>query len=1107
MRDISNTASEQRRVVEEKRMAVAKNASLLRILNGEVCPSPSRRTHHLSLATCTLFFLAPLLPGCFLPAAFAQTETATISGRVSDSSGAVVPGAVLHVVNIDKGTETDTKTNGSGIYVVPGVPAGRYRIQVEHDGFKVANLTGLTVNVQDNLEENFKLEVGSASESVTVNGSGLNINTTDGSVSTVIDRQFVENLPLNGRSFQDLIDLTPGVVTQSPQAGGGAGAYGVPDQGDFSVNGQRTESNNYLVDGISANTSPGSPGPNPGISGSLGASTALGTTQSLLSVDALQEFRVESSTYSAEYGGAPGGQFSFLSRSGTNSFHGSLFEYLRNDYFDANDWFNDYLSVSKPALRQSDFGGTLGGPVQIPRLYNGGDKTFFFFSYEGLRLVESTEASQQYVPSDSLRSSAATLLQPIVNAYPLPTGPEIQEACDNVNYQCVGQPLGTAVPSGMAPFVKAYSLPSRIDSTSLRLDQAVGHRAHIFLRAAYTPSDTTTRALSTLTTDLGNSQSYTGGGDIQVSSIFSDQVRVGYSRAISAYDYTLDNFGGATPTNLAQDLGTCCSSTSSNYLILHFENFPQSSLVTWNNSGYGRQWNLTDTADWELGRHSIKAGVSYRRIASPYTVADPNAEPIYWSPTSVQANNADALVVERQDAPAPLFNQFALFVQDEWKVASSVTLSLGLRWDVQPSPTSTNSVKPYSLAGNPNDPSTYALGNAGAPLYKTTWGNFAPRVGVAWKAHGKSGAETVVRGGVGVFYDTGLQGTGALFTTVGTQALAIDFGVPIPLTPALLDLPLVGVPPYNNVGFMANNFQLPYTVEWNAAIEQALGREQRLTLAYVGSNGRRLVEDTYLSGGTLNPGFGQIYVFQNGLTSNYQALQAQFQRQIGHGITALASYTWSHSLDYGSTGSDYGYSYVRGNSDFDLRDNFNAALTWDLPLHHDNALSKTLLNGWGLDGRVFARSGFPVSLQGDFYVNPVTGVASYTGLNTVPGVPIYVYSSGLPGGRGINPNAFAAVPSGSVGDAPRNFIRGFDDAQVNVAVRRELPLYESLRLQFRAEAFNVLNHPNFGYIDPQLGDATFGQAIHTLAQSLSSVSALYQQGGARSMQFALKLIF
>ena len=372
---------------------------------------------------CVLCLL--LLAPCINPSTFAQSTDATISGVVVDPSGKVITAATIEILNDATGMRYVRSTNGDGIYTISILPPGQYRIQVSKAGFKTLIKPDIILNVQSAMALNFTLPVGAMSESITVEAGSSMLNTTDAAVSTVIDRQFVENIPLNGRSFQDLISMTPGVVTQSPQANQSVGF-----SGDFSVNGQRTESNYYTVDGVSGNIGAGN-GYGQGQSGTGGAiagSTALGTTQSLVSVDALQEFRVESSSYSAEYGRTPGGQFSFATRSGTNLIHGSVFDYLRNSYFDANDWFNDHYGEAQSALQQNDFGGTIGGPVWIPRLYNGRNSTFFFVSYEGLRLNQPQAATLQYVPSLNLRESAATSIQPILNAFPIPTAPETADS-------------------------------------------------------------------------------------------------------------------------------------------------------------------------------------------------------------------------------------------------------------------------------------------------------------------------------------------------------------------------------------------------------------------------------------------------------------------------------------------------------------------------------------------------------------------------------------------------------------------------------------------------------------------------------------------------------
>src|SRR3989441_673108 len=322
-------------------------------------------------------------------------ELAAVTGLVTDPAGRSVPGVTILITNLSTNVASRTVTNDQGIYRVPSLQPGIYRITLAKDGFKSVVKSGIELHVQDVASINFELQIGSVNETVTVEAGASMVNTTDPSVSTVVDQTYIKNMPLNGRSFQDLILLTPGIVTNSPQS---FPAFGLT--GEFSVNGQRTESNYYTVDGVSANVGASAGAvyvQGAGPSGSLAASTALGTTQALVSVDALQEFRVQSSTYSAEYGRNPGGQFAFETKSGANQWHGTLYDYLRNDYFDANDWFNDYFrsvdpTLTKPALRQNDFGGTLGGPVRIPHLYNGKDKTFFFVSYEGLRLIQPQAA-------------------------------------------------------------------------------------------------------------------------------------------------------------------------------------------------------------------------------------------------------------------------------------------------------------------------------------------------------------------------------------------------------------------------------------------------------------------------------------------------------------------------------------------------------------------------------------------------------------------------------------------------------------------------------------------------------------------------------------------
>lgn len=1029
-----------------------------------------------------------LLTLCVTTLSIAQSTDATISGLIVDPSGRVIPDADIEILNEATGLHYTNKTNGTGIYTVSILPPGQYRVQVSKVGFKTLIKPGIVLNVQSAVALNFTLPLGATSESITVEAGSSLINTTDASVGTVIDRKFVANIPLNGRSFQDLISMTPGVTTQSPQSGSA-----LATNGDFSVNGQRTESNNYTVDGVTGNIGAGNGygQPQNGTGGSLGGSTALGTTQSLISVDALQEFRVQSSTYSAEYGRSPGGQFSLVTRSGTNTLHGSLFDYLRNNFFDANDWFNDEYGKPTPALRQNDFGGTVGGPVWIPGIYDGKNRTFFFASYEGLRLTQPTAATIQYVPDTFMRQQAAPAIRSILNAYPIQNG---------IDY-------GSATSPNLAQFISAFSLPSHIDSTSIRVDHAFSPKLSVFFRLGDTPSSTSSRPYFTRTDQQINSQTYTLGVSSQLSARFNNDFRLGYDRTDASQKGVDDGFGGGVPVNLAEAMGAGSIAAPTPLMYFYITGIGTSEFALPNSSNLGRQWNLVDTFSASLGRHQLRFGVDYRRIKSSLRQGDPEMYVEYLSAKSILNNTPDIPEVIRFLPATPIFNEIAAFAQDEWRLSSKLSLSSGLRWEVNPPPTEAHGNDAYTLLGVIGNPSSLSLAPQGTPLWHTGWYNFAPRIGMAYIAHDREDWETVIRAGGGVFFDT-LNQVGALgYTGLGFEGYKILYGASIPFTSAQLSFPVTVAPPYTSTAIYAfpAHLQLPYTLEWNTSLQQALGKGQTVTISYVGANGRRLIGAQQLSLSKLNPDFSSILYFPGGVTSNYQALQLQFQRSVSHGIQVLASYSWSHSLDFGSTGT--ALPLQRGNSDFDLRQNLQGGLSWDLPTWSTNRAMASLLNHWALDGRLIVRSGFPVPLKGTSYTDTATGNVTYMGLNIIPNQPIYLYGSQYPGGKLINSGAFASPTTGIAGNAPRNFIRGFGATQLNLAARKQFELRDKLTFQFRAESFNILNHPNFGFIDATYGDATFGQATKMLNQSLGTVAAQYQQGGPRSMQFALKLIF
>ena len=1090
-----------------------------------------------------------LLATCLMLAcgftSFAQN--AELSGRITDPHGLPVAKVKVEAVNVLTNVASSVETNEAGLYAFAILQPATYRVLVEKEGFDLIVKPGVELHVEDHVVLNFALRVGSMSTSVTVEAGAPMINATDASVSTVVDQSYIKNMPLNGRSFQDLILLTPGIVTNTPQNSSTLG-----QNGEFSVNGQRTESNNYTVDGVSANVGAAANifgyamTDGAGASGSVPGATALGTTQALVSVDDLQEFRVESSTYSAQYGRNPGGQFAFETKSGANQWHGTASDYLRNDYFDATDYFTNWLrsvdpTLKKPPVRQNDFGGTLGGPVKIPGLYNGTDKTFFHVSYEGLRLILPQPATLFFVPDlcmrgdtascASGRAPAASALLPIVEAYPVPNGANV---CNDPADQAPSCP--SSGQSGLANYAAAWSNPGSVDSTSVRLDHAVGQKVKLFFRFSNTTSDLESKGLpdetqfglfvppSEVTKNPYTLRTYTAGANSLFSSSLSNELRLNYSSNVTSSTLDIEGFGGSKPANLNQLAGLSSPTASVAVGFLFSNGFlilaPQ--VV----SSAQSQWNLVDTVHVVRARHEFSFGADYRRLA-PYAVPfSPSVSYFFFSESDVEANT-NAQVAELVFGPAhPLYKNFSLFGQDEWKVSQRLSLSLGLRWDVNPPPSVTQGLMPYTRPFQ-GPPSAWTLQPTGTRLWKTTWFNFAPRLGAAFIVRNIPRWETVIRGGGGLFFDSGQQMGSLAFEGPGFSAGGCDASVTsFPGTPTF---PSIVNPPDPSTFFQIYGYyphlQLPYTLQWNASVEQALGSSQTLTTSYVGSHAGRLLQ-TNRYDSPIAP--GGLFAIQNGLTSDYDSAQVQFRRRLSQGLTALGSYTWSHCLDYGSVNSNFGYQ--RGNCDFDVRHNLSAAFSYDLPNVGHGRIANALLHHWGIDDRFMARSAFPVTLVGNLLAQ-INGRRYDGGLSLVPGQPIYLYGAnctsilqslgdlqanqGCPGGRAINPNAFMPINSG-LGDAPRNFARGFGAWQMNLGVRREFPIYEQLKLQFRAEAFNVFNHANFGAVSgrcsgaagvPGCTDPLFGQATATLANSLGVLNSLYQMGGPRSMQFALKLVF
>jgi len=1025
------------------------------------------------------------------------------------------------IVNPGTGFTRESATNDRGAYSFPSLVPGTYNVTVRRDGFAPIEVKNVVLNVGDQKSLQIQLKAGDVNATVQVTNEAELIR-TDAAVGTVVDRRFVGNLPLNGRSFQSLLTLTPGVLTVPTQ-----GAGSVSQFSQFSVNGQRASSNAFMVDGVSANI-----GAVPGATnaafaaGDVPGLTAFGTTQSLVSVDALEEFKVQTSSYAAEYGRQPGGQISIVTRSGGNQFHGSLFEYLRNDKVDANDWFANRAGQPKPPERQNDFGGTFSGPVLLPRFgegghqpgYNGRNRTFFFFSYEGLRL-RLPNFNLTNVPTLALRQTAPVGLRPILNSFPIPNGRD----------------LG----NGFAEFTASYSNPSTLNATSIRLDHTINDKWTLFGRYNNAPSETASkfadRNLSSVNFGNTDTQTVTLGATAAFTPRMANELKVNYSYYRGVTRVVQDTFGGATELLLSylvpdQYISSGASQGGVLFILpglsVPSPNTPQVDATAGNGTRQ-HQLNFVDNFSYGRSSHQFKFGVDYRRL-TPVLAINTYFLIVRYTSLSGVLSNTNTTSLTNNVPAKPVYVNFSAYGQDTWKLSRRLTLTLGLRWELNPPPRDADGNDPLAATSIRNL-STMQLAPPGSPLWKTTYNNFAPRIGLAYRLRQTQGRETVVRGGFGVFYDTGNDsGTSQFFRFPFASSRSLT-NVSFPLSPtqvAPARLPVSVVPPFPAIILSDPSLMLPYTLQWNVALEQSLGQSQAVTVSYVGAAGRRLLQSNQLSLATINPSFTTVTLMTNNATSDYHALQAQFTRRLSRGLQALLSYTWAHAIDDDSA-SNSNRLAKRGNSAFDVRHNFAGAVSYDIPALGKASVLEGILGHWSSDFTLHVQSALPLDLIASTLIDPPTGSTVNVRPNVIAGIPLYLYGSQYPGGRTINdavPTAsqiasagcaplgpakgrFCTPPAGRSGTLGRNVVRGLPAWQVDLALRRQISLTEKLKLQFRAEAFNLFNHPNFGAIQTTLTAANFGQATGMLNRQLSGLNTLYQIGGPRSFQFTLKLGF
>lgn len=1015
-----------------------------------------------------------------LPSLMLLAQEGQVAGVVTDSAGAVVPEAMVTAVHVATGFRRWSTSGATGSYVIAATRPGMYKITARKAGFQTVTRLGVKLDVGQVARVDFTLPVAQIEQAITVNAENSLTGTDTATISTVVGRDFIERLPLNGRSFQSLITLTPGVVLTKATFG---------EQGQFSVNGQRANANYFTIDGVSANI-----GVSAGLtlvqgaSGSLPGLAATGGTNTLVSVEALEEFRIQTSGYAPEYGRMPGAQVTILTRSGTNQAHGALFNFFRNDALDATDWFANAQGLAKPALRQNDFGGVFGGPVILPRTYNGKDRTFFFVSYEGLRLRQPQVVLTD-VPSLETRAKGSRFTRPFLDAFPLPNRPDGR--------------------LGFAGFAASYTDRSSLDATSVRGDHQIGSRATLFGRHNHAPSESTARlsALSNPTKTLAGTQTVTVGSTVIFSPRLVNESRFNYSRTTGESYSWLDDFGGARPPAAQAFFPSFAEPKNSfgGYFLLG--GVGSNWYLGKNVANLQQQINAVDHVSFTRGAHQLKFGADYRRIATLNSPRGYDLFVYFVGTAGAHFGRTNQTTIGAQEDISVFFHNLSLYAQDTWKPARRLTVTYGLRWERNPAPQGSKQL--YTFEGYA-EPEQIRLAAPGAPLYGARNFNFAPRFGVAWQASDS----ITLRGGFGVFYDlgAGIIGQAASSFPYFRQKNLLD-GSPFPVPEEIAQpAPFSLRPPVNVIYGAERGLNLPVTLQWNFGIERSFGGSNALSVAYVAAAGRRLLRQTYF----VNPNedFTYAHLLRNSAFSDFHSLQAQFQRRLSRGVQILASYTWAKSLDTNSADSISNLAARqivprndRGPSDFDVRHTFSAAFSWDLPPQRN-----LLLRGWALDGVVTVRSATPVDVT--FYRDLGFGLYNIRP-DRVPGQSFYVTDPNVGGGRRFNADAFEVQREfpGRQGTLGRNALRGFGLQQTNLNIRREFRFLEHARLQFRAEMFNVWNHPSFADPNGSLLSPQFGYSTRMLGRSLGrggvngGLNPLYQIGGPRSIQLALRISF
>src|SRR5215469_3912767 len=1049
------------------------------------------------------FFVFLLIPSLVV----SQSFRASILGKVADPSGGLIPGAKITAKNTGTGLVRETITNDAGTFVVAELPAGDYTVTVSTKAFAPV-AQNVIVNVGSDSTADFNLlKVEQQQDVINVTGEAPLVESTRDVLGEVVDQKLVADLPLNGRDFGKLVALVPGATVEPSGVAAIQSGFG-----QFSINGNRDRSNNYTVDGTDNN--------DPFFNNSAFNQTGIGgAPASLLPIDAIQEFNLQAN-FPPEYGRNSGSVVNILTKSGSNHFHGTAFEFLRNSAMDARNYFNRALDangqpVKKTAFRNSNFGASLGGPIIK-------DRSFFFGAYEGQR--ERVGSDFTFLVPTQAQITGAQQLVPTFTGASVPTPAAANPALTNILalYQSLPGYNPTSGTIGGTDLDKNSG-----DNFIVKIDHQLSPNQSLTGRYALARSQQVfplgglgfgagSRLPEFAQTSPTRAQLASGSWLSTLSAGKINEVRFGYGRYRTA-------FAGLDGNTDPASYGTSASPfhLGSGKLGLPeidfngtFENLGASGFSI-PRGRVSQSYQILDNFTWLQGRHTIKFGGEYRR-ASISSYNDNLGRGIFAffgeHPSNFSACTGVNPAAACSDSGALMLASFylgdtfplantgnthrdtfnnglAFFAQDDFRISSNLTLNFGLRWEYfGPLGEKHNLLSNLGADGNLAMVGTDGLKHA----YNRDLNNFGPRVGFAWNPR----AKTVVRGAYGIYYDYIPQdllianftnSAGLATNPIGPQAV-VSFNYDptgwdgINPGAAILTTPLGPFPSSGSSIFVTpRKLVTPYAQNWNVNVEQRIIPAIALQVGYSGSKGTKLVRlrdanQPDVHGNRFNfPQYGPVDEFSTISFSNYDALQATLRTRQWRGLSGFAGYTWSKSLDDASDGIDFNFSTVAfpqnsydtradyGPSNFDTRQRFTAAFSYAVP---DISRRKRWGRGWALNTIVTAQSGRPVPIVSANDTSGLNGVAVsnfHQRPNMNPGVnPIMPNWRSGPDTIGyLNPAAFIQPPDGTFGRMQRNSIYGPSFFDLDFAITKDTSITEHVSLQLRAEFFNIFNHPNF----------------------------------------------